>query len=667
MAMEAFLSILKDANPVQKADLLPFALEYEESGINFLVEILNDPELIVRSKAYELLQNIELQQAQQAVAPGLLFNPGDKIYQVNKKTIYFNDHNYILYADNNKNRIKKQLSTYDDYKNQGYKIVRFDKSAYVITDKAYYINYKEAEVNAESLHREILSQFNIESFDMNDINRPEKIKQWCSKYKVSYQEIINCQLEKDRQSGIVKWHQKNNINYNSNELKYIYWYSVEYYLKLIQNFDLLSQLWKDLIGHFTYIDEITFINKTYLSIDKYFVKINSRTNQIFSLGCNEREIDNILSSEKAETNFLIKALDHPQLEIRNTAYQLLKGIDLDKAKKAIHQGVKLNPGDRIYSVYRAGMWFTDEDYFLETWGIDYFSELRNQVYERYDVEEEEEGQGFSTRREFCFVEKEQAEQKAEFLHRETIKQTGIGIGGFEWKKENPNFDIKQWRIDNKISHECQYDWEIKMFLSKKFKDDTLFNEFRRAKYTYHPEHIDTWCKDNNLYYDKNLDNWDNYRKILNYLYLTENINLLSKFWKDGVGHFAFVCEEFVQKTTYVNIGKNLIDPVSKRNTVEIIARPDNYDELATNFLIDIINGTNIRAKFRAYQLLRHINTEKAEEALTKGIPISLGDQIYSKQELENPLKDDFNITAETSDAEFQQNYPNLNFKDIPPF
>ena len=38
--MEKFLAILEDANAVEKADLLPLALEYDLSGINFLIEHL---------------------------------------------------------------------------------------------------------------------------------------------------------------------------------------------------------------------------------------------------------------------------------------------------------------------------------------------------------------------------------------------------------------------------------------------------------------------------------------------------------------------------------------------------------------------------------------------------------------------------------------------------
>ena len=223
--MEEFLSILENASPIEKADLLPLALEYDSSGINFLIKHLNDSELIVRATAYELLKNIELQQAQQAVAEGLLFNPGDTIYQVNQSAIYFNDSNYILFQDKNKTQSRPiyqiQLNTYEDYYNQGYKIVRFDESAYVMSKVPYYINYDEAQTAAESRHREILSQFSIEEFAEYNANSQEEIKQWCFKYKVDERDITNVKLEKDRQSGIVEWYQKNNWDYKPKKFKYI--------------------------------------------------------------------------------------------------------------------------------------------------------------------------------------------------------------------------------------------------------------------------------------------------------------------------------------------------------------------------------------------------------------------------------------------------------------
>ena len=87
-------------------------------------------------------------------------------------------------------------------------------------------------------------------------------------------------------------------------------------------------------------------------------------------------------------------------------------------------------------------------------------------------------------------------------------------------------NLKQWCLDNNVPYKAEWNsldsyqivWKVKDIIWD-YQDEKLEDKFRRAKYIYHPEHIDTWCRDNNLYYDKNLDNWDNYRKILDYIYL----------------------------------------------------------------------------------------------------------------------------------------------------
>jgi hypothetical protein len=39
---------------------------------------LNDAELIVRAKAYQILQGVESEKAQQAISQRILLNPGDR-------------------------------------------------------------------------------------------------------------------------------------------------------------------------------------------------------------------------------------------------------------------------------------------------------------------------------------------------------------------------------------------------------------------------------------------------------------------------------------------------------------------------------------------------------------------------------------------------------------
>jgi ARM-like repeat domain, GUN4-N terminal len=65
--MEELLQAIANSSIEQQVSLLPQALEYGESGIDFLIDRLNDPELEVRAKAYELLQDVESEKAQKAI------------------------------------------------------------------------------------------------------------------------------------------------------------------------------------------------------------------------------------------------------------------------------------------------------------------------------------------------------------------------------------------------------------------------------------------------------------------------------------------------------------------------------------------------------------------------------------------------------------------------
>ncbi|VEP16262.1 conserved hypothetical protein [Hyella patelloides LEGE 07179] len=395
--------------------------------------------------------------------------------------------------------------------------------------------------------------------------------------------------------------------------------------------------------------EITFKKPTYLTLDQYFSEIIINTNNVQYAGNDEAE-----DSEQAEIDLLTQALDNSQLAVRNTAYQLLKGIDSKRAKKSIDKGVKLKPGDKIYSVYQSGRSFTDQDYILYDW-VDYLENIYPQVYEEYEVDEQE--QAANSQRVFCFVDKEKAEQAAELLHQKLILETGFGLCGFEWCKENPDFNLKQWCSNNNIDFNPEWEklfrgnniscdyfiiWKVIEIIEQK-QDEVLYDKFRRARYIYILDHIDTWCKENNVFFDDKIkyfhpEYWNKYREIIDYLYLPENIELLSKFWKDGVGHFAFVKEEFVQEATYLKFENNLLESVSSGNNYKLIAKPANYDEIVGDFLIKILHRTDIMAKFKAYKLLREINTQKAKQAVEQGIPLKLGDRIFHRQN--NALQND---------------------------
>jgi hypothetical protein len=365
--------------------------------------------------------------------------------------MWFNDSWYSLEQPSNIDQAR-HLVTHNDYINQSFKIISFDQAAYVVTFTPYFINYQQAKLAAESLHNKKISKKSITEFGL--IDDSEIIKQWCDRYQIT-KEVNNFQKE-------------------SNSEDYIDWFTVESYLKSSEHLDLLDQLWQDLVGKFAFVGEIIFDKTTYLSIDPYYSQIfgfEDIYTDVHYLGQYEYEYKLSLSLEKTEINYLLTALNSSQLEIRTLAYQLLKGINLDKAQQAINQGVKLNSGDKIYSVYQAGICYSDE-FFHVLWDyVDYPEQLRYQLEENNIRERVEQSQ-----RIYCYTDKPKAEAEAEALHRQLIKQTEIS---FEWRKENPDFDPQKWCVDNNFPYKSEWDnlsnyqivWAIKNIIW--MDDDTI--------------------------------------------------------------------------------------------------------------------------------------------------------------------------------------------------
>ena len=96
--MDKLLNALNNAVLEQKLDLLPQLLQHGE-GIEYLIDCLSDRELVIRAKAYQLLENVTSPEAQQAIAPGLLLNPGNRIFSVYRSGLWFTDEYYLLFDE----------------------------------------------------------------------------------------------------------------------------------------------------------------------------------------------------------------------------------------------------------------------------------------------------------------------------------------------------------------------------------------------------------------------------------------------------------------------------------------------------------------------------------------------------------------------------------------
>ncbi len=212
-----------------KTYLLPEFLKYGESGIDFLIKCLEDSELEIRATAYKLLGDIESDKAQDAITPGLLINPGDKIYYIQESTMWFTDSDYFLLASEDSVR---HLDTQDDYKDRDYKIVRFDKEVYVISYFPYYTNYRKAKLLATSLQNERILKHSVTEFDLEHDRKATE--QWYDHQKIT-KEVSKLQKEKDLE--INKYLEL--LGETSNRFV-IYWSTVEEYIKSIGNLDLLN-------------------------------------------------------------------------------------------------------------------------------------------------------------------------------------------------------------------------------------------------------------------------------------------------------------------------------------------------------------------------------------------------------------------------------------------
>ena len=547
-----------------------------------------------------------------------------QIYQIIRSSIWFTDSSYALSIPSKESRLK-HLASYQDYKKQGYRIISFDDYAYITKLVPHYLNYNEADLAARHIQNKIISKFSITEFRLKLNDSQEFINEWCEKHQI-LKEVRELEREIDKKI----WNNLFDTSDDSESIS-IFWSTVEQYLKSINNEKLLFQMWQDLVGDMTLIQEITFEKPTYLKVDPYYSQLKYHNDNFVYIDGEEE-----LSPEEREINLLLSALNNPQLNIRALAYQLLKGIDSEKAQQSVHLGFEIKPGDKVYTVYRSGITFTDEVYLLfDEEYLDYCEGLRDTVFtpnkqvqnegqpDEYELAVEEL---MKCKPVYCCFSKELARQKAEELHREKLQKVGIGIGGFEWRRKNSDFVAKKWCEENSvpypnlkkqnINYDCDTDnfeliWKIKEFI-REIENEALEDNFRRSRYIYHPKHIDTWCKDNQLDYDPTLDNWESYQKVIEYLYLPENIELLSKFWKDGVGHFAFVKEEIIQDKVYLQIENNYIDLANPENSQLIsLLKPENYSEVASKFLINVIENDrhSQEKRTRARENLQKISWE----------------------------------------------------------
>lgn len=142
---------LEIGNTQQRIDSLPDALKYGDAGIDLLIDALNDGEIEVRAKAFQLLKDVESEKVKQIVNKGIPLKKGDKLYCVYASDIDYHD-GFLYIIDS----IEKAENTY------------YDTEPQLI---ARYVDKDKAEAVAEDLHQTIL--------------RGTKLSEFCRRYRLT--------------------------------------------------------------------------------------------------------------------------------------------------------------------------------------------------------------------------------------------------------------------------------------------------------------------------------------------------------------------------------------------------------------------------------------------------------------------------------------------------
>ena len=191
---------------------------------------------------------------------------------------------------------------------------------------------------------------------------------------------------------------------------------------------------------------------------------------------------------EAGTDFLIEAMNDEVLIVRASAYKLLQDLSSVKAKKAIANGILLNPGDRIYSVYLSGITYSNDwDYITES------------------ISEHDQDDSYYNEPKFVVhhLFKDRATAEAEWLHKQKILQVNVSNLWRPYPVEN--FQIDQWCITN------------------------------RVPLLRHPNEAERKFED----------------RVVKKLQLNKNSELLAQLWELlGFGLLAFIHKDIVQKKTY---------------------------------------------------------------------------------------------------------------------
>ncbi|MBD2183992.1 hypothetical protein H6S82_11140 [Planktothrix sp. FACHB-1355] len=83
----------------------------------------------------------------------------------------------------------------------------------------------------------------------------------------------------------------------------------------------------------------------------------------------------------------------------------------------------------------------------------------------------------------------------------------------------------------------------------------------------------------------------------------------------------------------------------------------NYGDAGIDLLVEAMNEREIIVRVTAYKLLQNVSAAKAKKAIARGIPLNIGDRIYSVYKSDISYGDDWYYITDSINQYYQKEYP----------
>ena len=263
---------LETGNTQQRVDSLADALKYGDAGIDLLIDALNDSEIKIRVKAFQLLQNVELEKVKQIIDKGIPLKKGDKLYSVYESIIDYNDWCY-------------DLIDYIDYEDDYYDFEGQLLSRHILKENAETValDYHQWQAHQEDFYK----TYDIGWDESDSIRHSFSIIKWCKQNNIllrllnenisEFDKRLNSiGIENNYQDAVIVEDDKYKYQYfveemeadeNNRNIRCKLEYRTINYLKENHKYELLGQLWFDAVGKLAFVHEEEIEKETYFQVN----------------------------------------------------------------------------------------------------------------------------------------------------------------------------------------------------------------------------------------------------------------------------------------------------------------------------------------------------------------------------------------------------------------